>query len=106
MWYRLVEQTDFVLPRDMRSTSQILRDSISGNVHLADSGALFMRINGIVGGMLSRQGRAQTEAQALAVLEHRFESDSELKTMLNQPDFRLYLKRKASERIAHLNIDS
>ena len=100
LWFQLAAQTDFVLPADTRSTTQILRDSINGGASPIGLPALFMRINGIIGGMLSKGERAQSEVQALSILEHRFESDPELSYLLDNTDFRLYLCRKAAERIA------
>lgn len=101
LWYQLAAQTDFALPDDARSTTQILRDAIASSTSSTGSAALFMRINGIIGGILSKEERAQREAQALSILEHRFESDPELNHLLDNADFRLYLSRKAAERVAH-----
>lgn len=100
LWFQLAAQTDFVLPADTRSTTQILRDSINSGASPIGPPVLFMRINGIVGGILSKGERAQSEVQALSILEHRFESDPELGYLLDNTDFRLYLCRKAAERIA------
>lgn len=101
LWYQLAVQTEFVLPEDARSTTQILRDSVAGTTPPTEVPVLLMRINGIVGGILSKEERAQNEAQALSILEYRFGSDPELNHLLQQEDFCLYLCRKASERIAH-----
>jgi hypothetical protein len=49
--------------------------------------------------MLGRQERAQSEAQALAVLEQRFAADPDLGQLMELPDFRLYLRRKAADRV-------
>ncbi len=106
LWYQLASQANFVLPDDARSTTQILRDAIASAAPPTESPALFMRINGIVGGILSKGERAQSEARALSVLEHRFESDPELKHLLENADFCLYLCRKAAERIAHIRDNS
>lgn len=101
LWYQLASQAEFVLPRDARSTTQILRDSIASAAPTGESAALFTRINGIVGGILSKEERAQSEAQTLSILEHRFESDPDLQHLLENADFSLYLRRKAAERISH-----
>ncbi len=106
LWHQLAAQTDFALPDDARSTTQILRDAIANSTSSTELPALLMRINGIVGGILSKGERAQSEAQALSVLEHRFESDPELNHMFENADFRLYLCRKAAERIAHARNNS
>ena len=75
LWFQLATQEQFTLREDPRTTSQLLRDAIAR--HVADDRVrAFNRINGIVGGMLSKD-RAQNEAQAMAMLSHRFEDDSE-----------------------------
>jgi hypothetical protein len=96
LWFQLSSPTNFTLPRDERTTTQILRDSLA---HAEGDSDLFMRINGIVGGMLSKEERAQNETQALSVLEHRFSADPQLRHFLEDSDFRLYLRRKAAERV-------
>lgn len=96
LWFQLSSPVNFTLPYDERSTTQILRDSLkreNGTI------ALFMKINGIVGGMLSKKERAQSETQALSVLEHRFSTDPDLRHFLDDADFQLYLRRKVSERV-------
>ena len=99
LWFQLATQEQFTLREDPRTTSQLLRDAIARHVADNDSVRAFNRINGIVGGMLSRD-RAQNEAQAMAMLSHRFEDDSEFFDIFRDSDFDLYLRRKASERIA------
>ena len=101
LWYQLAAQADFILPDDERTTTQILRDSIASTVSQPESSTLFVRINGVVGGILSKGERAQNEAQALSILEYRFESDPELRHLLENIDFHVYLCRKAAERVAH-----
>jgi hypothetical protein len=98
-WFRLASQRPFLPPDDDRSTTEILRAALasSGRSPASHQHAL-MRINGIVGGMLSRSERAQTPEQALAVLEHRFCEDDEFADLIAIPEFELYLRRKASGR--------
>ena len=98
-WFQLASQSDFSVPEDERGTTDLLRDSLASMEDASSVPGLVMRINGIVGGMLSRNERAQTESQALAVLEHRFELDPELHRLMAVPDFRLYLRRKAAARV-------
>ena len=100
LWFLLSSQENFTLPEDERSTPDLLLDSL---VYMTDQSVvpvLIKRINGIVGGMLSKPERAQNKAQALSILEHRFNSDPELQCLMELPDFRLYLRRKATERIS------
>jgi hypothetical protein len=58
-----------------------------------------MRVNGIVGGMLSKDERAQAPEQALAILEHKFGDNTEFTDLYADSDFRLYLLRKAHDRV-------
>lgn len=60
---------------------------------------MIKRINGIVGGILSKAERAQSETQALAILQHRFGTDQEFQDLLNTNDFQLFLRRKAAKRV-------
>lgn len=101
LWYQLASPAELLKAEDARGTTEILRDAVGSVTSAAESPALVMRINGIVGGMLSKAERAQDEVQALSILEHRFEADQELSYLLGITDFRLYLSRKAAERVAH-----
>jgi hypothetical protein len=103
LWFQLASQADFFLSEDDRTTTQILRDSLASTVSPIDRVGMQTRINGIVGGMLSKGERAQAETQALSVLEHRFESDEDFRLLFDNPDFRLYLRRKAAERVRSIN---
>jgi hypothetical protein len=106
MWYQLATLVEFALLDDARTTTQILRDAIATEARPSQAESLFMQINGIASGMLSRQGRAQNESQALSVLEQRFRNDPEFQKMVGNPDFQLYLHRKAAQRIAKLRGES
>ncbi len=105
VWFQLASQADFILPDDDRTTTQILRDSLASTVPPMDRVGMQTRINGIVGGMLSREERAQAENQALSVLEHRFKDDLDFRLLFDNADFRLYLRRKAAERVRSVNVD-
>lgn len=101
-WFQFASQSDFFLSEDSRDTTAILRDCLASVVAPPDVAKLVLRINGIVGGMLSKEERAQGEGQALAVLEQKFAADPELGGLMEMPDFQLYLKRKAASRVEHL----
>jgi hypothetical protein len=99
-WFRLVSQRPFALPDDQRSTSDLLRSAITrAGIPAADHNRTFMRVNGIVGGMLSKDERAQAPEQALAILEHKFGDNTEFTDLYADSDFRLYLLRKAHDRV-------
>jgi hypothetical protein len=98
LWFQLAAQTEFAIPDDARGTTEILRSALMQSGDDSARTRLSRTINGVVGGMLSKGERAQTASQALAVLEHRFSSDPKLQYLLEIPDFRLYLKRKAADR--------
>ena len=98
-WFQLASQRGFSIAEDGRGTTELLRESLTLTVEESRIPGLVMRINGIVGGMLSKDERAQTESQALAVLEHRFEMDPELQHLMAVPGFQLYLRRKAADRV-------
>jgi hypothetical protein len=100
LWFQFVAQSDFSIPDDSRTSTNILRDALASVVATPEKEKLALKINGIVGGMLTKEDRAQNESQALAVLEHRFASDPELDRLMNVPDFRLYLRRKAADRVS------
>jgi uncharacterized protein DUF955 len=99
LWFQFAAQSDFSVPDDCRTTTGILRDSLASVVAPSEIEKLVLKINGIVGGMLGKEERAQSESQALAVLEHRFASDPALDRLMHNPDFRLYLRRKAADRV-------
>jgi hypothetical protein len=100
LWFRLVAPVNFALTHDSRSTTQLLRDAITQVGRKRDSLSLAMRVNGIVGGLLSREERAQSVEKALSVLEYRFAaSHPDLQDLMEVPDFRTYLRRKALERV-------
>jgi hypothetical protein len=99
LWFRFSSQEIFTLPEDERSTRDLLLDSLVRTTDRSIISALVKRINGIVGGMLSKPERVQSTTQALSILEHRFSSDPELQCLMELSDFRLYLRRKAAERI-------
>ncbi len=99
LWFKFATQSDFTVPEDVRGTTDILRQVLSSIVASSEVDKLALRINGIVGGMLGKEGRAQGESQALAALEQRFSSDPALEYLMDIPDFRLYLKRKAADRV-------
>jgi hypothetical protein len=99
LWFQFAVQTNFSVPDDPRETTPILLGVLASALPGQDSEKLQKRINGIVGGMLGKQERAQSEAQALAVLEQRFAADRDLGHLMEIPDFRLYLRRKAADRV-------
>jgi len=99
LWFQFAGQSDVSLPEDLRKTTDILKDSLASVAALSEVPKLATSINGIVGGMLSKGDRAQSASQALAVLEHRFASDPALQHLMEVPDFQLYLRRKAIDRV-------
>jgi hypothetical protein len=98
-WFQFSSQSDFSVPEDRRRTTDILRDALRTVTAPSEIEKLVFVINGIVGGMLGKDDRAQSEKQALAVLEQRFASDPAIDHLMTIPDFRLYLKRKAADRV-------
>lgn len=101
LWFQLAAAVSFALAQDSRSTTQLLRDAITQAGRELDGQGLAMRINGIVGGLLSREERAQNVETALSVLEYRFAaSHPDLLDLMKVPDFKTYLRRKALERVA------
>lgn len=99
IWYRLAEFEDHYLADDPRSTTEVLRAAIAATESQIDKHeSLFKTINGIASGKLS-QDRADTAEQALAILRQHFSARDDLKFIRTHPDFDLYLRRKAYERI-------
>lgn len=101
LWFQFAAQPDFVVPEDGRGTTNILREALASVATQSEMEKLVLRVNGIVGGMLGKEDRAQSASQALAILEQRFGSDPALEHLMDIPDFRLYLKRKAADRVGH-----
>jgi hypothetical protein len=100
LWFQLAAPVSFSLPEDGRTTTQLLNDSIAQAQGKRGDRTLAMRINGIVGGLLSKEERAESAAAALSVLEYRFTtSHPELQHFMVLADFRIYLRRKALERV-------
>jgi hypothetical protein len=99
LWFQFAVQSAFCLPEDERTTTDILRHALATVVTASEVLVLEMLINGIDGGVLGKDDRAQSESQALAVLEQRFASDTDLRHMMEIPDFQLYLRRKAASRV-------
>lgn len=99
LWFQFAVQSDFFLPEDERGTTDILQTALATVAPPSEVPTLVMVINGIVGGMLGKADRAQSESQAMAVLEQRFASDPDRENLMQIPDFRLYLKRKAAARV-------
>jgi Zn-dependent peptidase ImmA (M78 family) len=100
LWFQLAAPVSFSLPADERTTAQLLNDSIAQAEGKRGDRALVMRINGIVGGLLSKEERAESAATALSVLEYRFTtSHPELEHFMLLADFKTYLRRKAQERV-------
>ena len=100
LWFQLAAPVSFSLPEDGRTTTQLLNDSIAQAEGKPGDRTLAMRINGIVGGLLSKEERAGSPATALSVLEYRFTtSHPELRHFMLLADFRTYLRRKALERV-------
>jgi hypothetical protein len=96
-WYRLTDFTASEPVVDPRSTTTLARSAIAA--HEADPAkqeSLYRRINGVVGGSLSKE-RAGSVAQALALLRHKFHSNPLYGAITSHPDFDLYLRRKAEE---------
>lgn len=100
LWFQFAAPVGFTLPDDERTTTQLLNDSIAqAEGKRADRG-LYTRINGIVGGLLSKAERAESAEAALSVLEYRFTtSHPELGHFMRLADFKTYLRRKALERV-------
>lgn len=68
---------------------------------------LCWRINGIVGGILSKDERAQSEEQALAIVHHRLEDEDDpdgpqLRRLLASHGFGLYVRRKVAAWVSGL----
>ncbi|MGH3252201.1 MAG: ImmA/IrrE family metallo-endopeptidase [Trebonia sp.] len=101
LWFQFATQSDFFLPEDDRDTRDILRDALAFVAVSSEVPKLILSINGIVGGMLSKGDRAHSTITALAVLEHRFDSDQALQHLMEIPDFQLYLRRKVVARVGH-----
>ncbi|SOD73555.1 uncharacterized protein DUF955 [Jatrophihabitans sp. GAS493] len=101
-WFNLNESTTFELVDDERGTSEILRSAIAAQ-RFDDTTAkrLFMLINGIVAGKLSKD-RAATTDQALSIARGAVRDDPRIPVAIREhDDFDLYLRRKAEERIAN-----
>jgi len=104
LWFQLAAQATFSLPADDRTTKQLLHDSIAQAERDQNDRRLAMRINAIVGGLLSKAERAASAETALSVLEYRFTaSHPDLRRFMEIPDFRLYLRRKAAERVGRVS---
>lgn len=100
LWFQLAPSVSFALAYDDRSTTQILHDSIAQTRRNTNDWRLAARINGIVGGLLSLEERAQNVEAALSVLKYRFAaSHPDLLDLMEVPDFQTYLQRKAWERV-------
>jgi hypothetical protein len=106
LWFQFAVQPNFSVPEDRRRTTDILREALASVVPSSEIEKLVLRINGIVGGMLGSEDRAQSESQALAILEQRFTSDRVLDHLTKIPDFQLYLKRKAADRVRNRSFKS
>lgn len=101
LWFQLAPPVSFSLPEDGRTTTQLLRDSIAQAEGRYEDRGLATRINGIVGGLISKEERVQSADSALSVLEYRFPaSHPDLRHFMEIEDFRTYLRRKAMERVA------
>jgi Zn-dependent peptidase ImmA (M78 family) len=101
-WYQLADfDDDMPEVEDARPTSDLLRQAIGRYAGLDKASAeqLFLRINGIAGGVLSKV-RFTDAAQALAILRQRFAAETEIQEVIDSDDFDRYLRRKAAERLA------
>jgi uncharacterized protein DUF955 len=96
-WYRL---TDFSIEdpvQDDRNTTSLVRAAIAAVESDPDRQiSIYRSINGIVGGSLSKD-RAESVPQVLAILRQKFRGDIAYSSIAAQPDFDLYLRRKAEE---------
>lgn len=100
-WFMVNEPATFEPVDDPRPTSEILREAISATGLPSDMRLkMFQSINGIVAGKLSRE-RATTEDQALTIVRATTRDNARIPPEVrDHPDFDLYLRRKAEERIA------
>lgn len=100
LWFQLAAPASLSPSADGRSAKQLLGDAIAQAGRESESRALTVRINSIVGGLLSKEDRAQSVTVALTVLEYRFPaSHPDLKDFMDIPDFRLYLRKRAAARV-------
>jgi hypothetical protein len=104
LWFRFAEQSNFSMPDDPRETTAILRSVLASALPGQDVEKLRMRINGIAGASLGKREHAQSEEQAFAVLEQRFAADPDFGHLMAVPDFRLYLQRKAANRVKRVSV--
>lgn len=102
MWY-LTAPNELVKPdADPRTATQILRDAISETCPEGDAATLFNSVNGIVSGALSKD-RHRDVAQAYSHVHQWTRNHENIPTSLrSSPDFDLYLRRKAMQRIDKL----
>jgi Zn-dependent peptidase ImmA (M78 family) len=98
-WYQFSSFQSSAVTSDPRSATDLLRAAIAKETTSSlTADQLFLKINGVVGGMLSRD-RFSTEDQALAILEQRFASETGYRSVTDSPEFAAYLKKKATERL-------
>ncbi|WP_428963639.1 ImmA/IrrE family metallo-endopeptidase [Micromonospora fluostatini] len=96
-WYRLTDFTSSGVVVDPRSTTALARSAIAAfESDPMEQDSLYRSINGVVGGSLSKE-RAETVAQALALLRHKFSGHPRFGRIATHPDLDLYLRRKAEE---------
>lgn len=98
-WFRLASEEHVEPDQDLRSTTQILHDAIRNTCSGEDEAGLFHRLNGIVSGALSKP-RFEDADQAFSHVEQWTRNNDKIpKRLRKSPDFDLYLRRKARERI-------
>lgn len=100
--FRLIPNVENLgMESDLRATTAILGDAIQRVWPESDLLKERNRINGVASGSLSKM-RASTPEQAFGILQHKFGHDDQWLEIIDDPDFGLYLKRKAHERIASM----
>ncbi|GGJ88955.1 hypothetical protein GCM10010123_18160 [Pilimelia anulata] len=96
-WYKLEQ---FVKPRDVsdpRETTTLLRDAIAAITDdPIEQQHLVHVVNGVVGSALNSETARSTSVCALAAMRHRIRARPDLAALMKEPDFDLFLNRKAS----------
>lgn len=94
-WFRFEEYAELAIPEDPRDVTQLLKDAIGAVTDMpSERDSLLRKVNGVIGYAVTKEDRT-SYARIHATIKHRLRARPDLAELLAQPDFDLFLVKKA-----------
>ena len=100
-WYKFEQFEEPEKVTDPRDSTQLLRDAIASITDdLREQKRLLNVVNGVIGAAMTPENRS-SPARALATMRHRIRARADLAELFQEPDFELFLRRRAFSHSNH-----